>query len=249
MDKLIEALKAAGEDKDKQAAAIQANAGGLYQHIFQSGHDVGYGKKGAELTAAQGKVTALEGEVVTLKTEVTTLKSAPDTKALHDQYGREIQTVKDKATARETELLGNLRTERHGQAKAKLRTALGKGEKRLVEAFADVLVEKADVIARIKIGDDGTRQVLQAGKDIPFAATDFDAQLGMLAEELKGSAPADFVLVGTDAGGGTGAKGAPHTPPSTFDKIREDVKKQAAAGTAQEGIKPHGAFAGLALVQ
>lgn len=244
MDKLIAALQAAGEDKAKQVAALKAEGGGLFQAVFQEGHDTGYGKKHGELTTAQTRVTALEGELTTVKDEVTKLKSNPDVAALHTQYAGEIKTIKDAALAKETALANTLRAERTNAARATLKAALKSGDKVLVDAFADVLAEKGDVIGRIKVGDDGAVTVLQAGKEIPFAAATAEAALAMLADELKGTAPAEFVKVGTDVGGGQRrVPGAPPATKNTFDKIREDVK---ASASPKDGIKPHGAFAGLA---
>ncbi len=241
---LIDALTAAGDDKEKQAAAIQTHGGSVYQLIFQNGHDVGYGKKHGELTTAQTKATELEGRVATLSTELTTLKSAPDQKALHDQYGAQIKDLTTKAEQTASGLKAQLTKERKAAKVAVLRDALLTGAKRVEKDYADVLIQRADVVDRVKMNEDGTWQVLQKGKEIPIAAQTPDAALTLLADELKAETPPKFLLVGTDTGAGTTTGTVTTTVGGNqFDKIREAVKAEANAPNA---IKPHGSFAALA---
>lgn len=247
MDELIKALKALSDaDRAKFGTTLQNEAPALYQSVFQAGHDVGYGKKGAELVAAQGKVTELEGRITALDTEVTKLKSNPDTAALHKQYAEERdKLVKEHAEAM-SKVTGQIVSEKTSRYVTQLQQLLTAGEKRLQGDYATVLTEKADVRGRIKVNADGSWQVLQKGKDIPFAAATPEAAIAMLADELKSEAPAAFVLAGTDSGGGV-TNGSSPLPPaggSVFDKIRAEVKTASEKKTMGD-IKPHGAFASL----
>ncbi len=249
MEKLIEALKAllGHANRDEVVTAMEKEAPAVYQAVFQKGHDIGYGKKHGELEKATARVTTLEGELTTANAELTKLKNSPDTKALHDQYGAQIGDLQTKAKAREAELLTTLRTERHNQRLAALRGHLvtpGADGKHLAADYADVLLQKADNAGRIKINDDGTWQVLQKGKDIPIAAQTPEAALQLMAGELIGEAPASFVLVGTDTGGGIGgSKGTP--APAGAAALAASIRDSVSKAAKPEGPKHHGAFAGL----
>lgn len=228
---LKEAIAAlAAADRTEVIAALKADAPGLQQALFQEGHDVGYGKKHGELTAAESKVTELTSQVSTLTKDVDKLKKNPAVAELHTQYGQEIETLKAANAATVAELKGKITSSKADATTASLRAMLTSGAKRLDPDYAGVLTEKADTRARIKVADDGSIQILQAGKDIPIGAHTVEAALTVFAEELKAAAPAKFVLADTDKGGGTLQQRAP-IPAGTglAASIRETVAKEAAA--------------------
>jgi uncharacterized phage infection (PIP) family protein YhgE len=249
MDKLIEAIKAlTPEDKAKFGDTLRTADASLYQGIFQSGFDTGFGKKEADLRTATERVTALTTELATATGEITKLKSNPDTTALHTQYGGQIKELTDKHTAELAKLNGQIAEGRVNDFLGALKGALSSGDTRLQGDYVEVITQRADIRSRLKVNPDGSRQVLQKGKDIPFAVSSSDEALKLLAEEIKKEAPATFILAGTDKGAGTPGAGAPGgTPGATlFDKVRESVKAdESKLKLGAANAKPVGVFARL----
>lgn len=245
MDKLKEALALllGHSNQDEVVSLVETQGSGLFQKIFQKGHDVGYGKKHAALDRATEELTGIKAKLATAEEQITTLKANPETKAIHEQYAGQIKSLTDAAKARETELLTGIRKERHSSHLSTLRTAL---KAKLQPDYADVLLEKGENSDRIKVNDDGTWTVLQKGKDIPLAAQTPEAALSILADELVAGAPAGFVLAATDAGGGMGQNGqgksqTPTGAAATAASIREGVKKS----VTPNAPAPRGPFAVL----
>lgn len=252
MEKLLEALKAllAHGNREEVVQLVEKEGAPIFQGIFQRGFDTGYGKGHGELETATAKVTELQGKVTTVETENAKLKANPDTAALHAQYGQEITKLKGDAEREANTLRGTIADERQTVSMRDLRTHLvDEGDKRLRPVYADVLLQKAEVRTRVKVNADGTRQVLQKGKDIPIAAQTFEAALAIMAGELKAEAPSDFVLAGTDAGGGIGGIGGRSTTttqPSGSAALAESIRASVKNAPATDAPKPHGAFAALA---
>jgi hypothetical protein len=251
MNELLEAVKKllAHPNKDEVVSTIQKEAPAVYQAIFQPGFDNGYGKKAGELDAVATKLKTVEGELTSTKTELTALKNAPDQQAIHKQYGDQIATLTADAKKRESELQATLNTEREARVITSLESYLttpDKAGKRVDRDYAKVTLEKSEVRKRIKVAADGSVQILQKGKEIPFSGT-ADEAMKALEAELRGEAPPKFILVGSDTGGGTSSTGAATGEGSDdkafADSIRDSVKKD----TEKNVVRPAfaGAFAGL----
>lgn len=251
MDKLLEALKAAGTDVAKQAAALKEHAPSLHQSVTQDGYNTGYASKGTELAAAQTEITTLKATTATLQGEVTKLKANPDTAAIHTQYTAQIADLTAQHQKEKDALTGNLAGERKAKALGKLKEHLTTpskkdGNRHLNPDYAQVLIEKADVASRFTEVN-GAYVIKQNGKDIPITGS-FDEAVEVLAAELRAAAPSTLVLVGTDKGGGGGGhqQNIAQQGGTVFDKIREDAKNAATPGGAGGVAKPHGSFAGMA---
>lgn len=224
-------------DRTEVLAALEKDAPGLHQAVFQKGYDNAHGKFKGDLATADGKVTGLTAEVTKLTGEVETLKKHPGTAELHTQYGNEIAALKNGHATEVAGLKGKIAEGDQKAITSTLRSLLTTGTKdspKVLDAdYAAVQLEKPEIKARIKLVDGGF-QILQAGKDIPIAAQTTDAALAILAEELKTSAPSKFVMANTDVGGGnqqrlTPVTGAPNKV--LADAIRESVKTGQAAQT------------------
>jgi hypothetical protein len=227
-----------GADRSEVIASLEKDAPGLYQQMFQRGHDVGYGKKNAEVTAAENKAKALVDEKAALEKKVEELsKEKPDVAKIHADYAREISTIKELSAKQLTDLNSTLAAERESVRFATI-------ESRLVANgmdpdFAKVQLAKPDVRARIKA--DGS--ILQAGKEIPIVATGGTNVEDLFAKELVDAAPAKFRTSSSDKGSGDTTDGGAPGGANLFDKIRAEVKDEqkvmkedAEKRTAQPGI-------------
>lgn len=250
MDKLIEALKALAEgkgDKAEVAKLFKEHAGAVHQLVFQSGHDVGYGKKAGELTTAQEQVTTLTSENTQLKTDLQKARDQnPDLAKVHTEYQGQIAELKKKHEADLAAVNGKL---------AAKDLSLGKGE--LVKALVDqgvdpdyastVLANREDVVSRIKPEPSGI-QFMQAGGTIPFAAAGEKSPAALFAEELVKTVQPKWIVAkgGPGAGPADQSGNVPPAAATLIKEIREQAKAEKDARTGQAQAAPDAGIAHLA---
>lgn len=239
LDELLAALsQALGENRDDLISGIEKKVGGLYQVIFQKGHDVGYGKKNHEITAANDKIAKLSNDIAAREQAIEELKAeGPEKhKKVIEGYKAEIATLTEahkQAIAQKDAVLSQERLDRSiADLKARL---IARG---VMPDYADVKLQSQEVRNRIKFEPDGSRQVLQAGKDIPFAVTGTEDALDLLANELHSATPQNWQTSKVIPGSGDGQpqNGAPmggaKGQSDFFKGIRE--KKQAETKAQKE---------------
>jgi hypothetical protein len=222
---------------DAIVSAIQTHGQPVYQIAHDRGHAAGTGKKGAEATALQTRVETAERERDEAKAALETLKGkAPDGEKLKAEYTTELQKAQEKFTAKEAALKATLKSTRLAWAKADLRASLVSDFK-VDKDYAAVLVEKPEVIDRITHTDDGTLEVLQRGKQIPFAPGDGQTSIGLLAAELREGVNPKFIVSDADSGAGAG-NGNGAGGPKGFDFKKHGEKKKA----EQDAKKPEAGY-------
>lgn len=196
----VAALAAA--DRTTVVAALRGSAPGLFQAIFQEGHNVGYGQKHSELAALQTRATAAEGQVATLTQQLTEARAGGpvDVNKLHADYKLKLDE-KDKAIA-------DLRTESVGRLESlSLKVAQSKLQKALEDlgvdpVYAEVLAEKPEIRRRLKPQEDKAVTVYQEGTEIPIVGANGKDPLHILAEELHPKVPTKFIVSKVDRGAG-----------------------------------------------
>lgn len=219
---LLEKFRANG---DEVFAALQQHAHPLYQRAFDAGHQAGANKIRGEKATVDTELATAKAELQTVKDQLKELQDkTPDLATVRTQYQNEIKALKD---THKTELAAE-RTKRvdaeKNRAIANLQSKLGKGLRPLI---AKLLVQDDDVKKRIVVREDGTLEVMQKGKDIPFSPSDGQDVLDLLATELIAEQPADLRLADGDNGSGvrngttTQSGGA-----NEFDSIRQKAEAE-----------------------
>jgi membrane-bound lytic murein transglycosylase len=224
----------------------------LWQPIYQEGFNKAHGEGRTKLEAETTKRTELEGQLATATTQLEQLKrDKPDLAAIQTQHQQALTALETTHRTAMQAKDAEITEERTAGVLARFEQRLTSGKradgtdrKKLHPSYAAVLRERQQNRERIKVGADKSITVLQKDRATPFGAATTDAALDLLADELIAEAPPEFVLAGTDAGGGVqGGGGTGEQGKNHFDKIREDVKAKA---EAQVDVKPHGPFARLA---
>lgn len=212
----------------KIVEVIQKNAHPVFQIIYDRGHSTA-------TEAGNRKVTDLESQLEKLKKDHETATQAladerrkhPDTDTIRTQYEEREQELKAEHEKAVAELNGKLQNERLNTARQTLKGYLTSGERRLDPDYADVQLDKSELRERFRHRDDGTLEVLQAGKQIALVPADGVSPLELLAKELKDAAPSKFVEVHSDRGAGSqGNGGSSGGAGGFFGKYREELKKE-----------------------
>jgi hypothetical protein len=102
--------------------------------------------------------------------------------------------------------------------------------------YADVLIQKKDIVDRVQFNEDGSRKVLQAGKAIPLSPAEGQDVLDMMADELAAKVDKVFITANGDRGSNV-QNGVPSTTGNFLKdlKVRTEAeraaKREAAGGT------------------
>lgn len=220
---------------DEVFAALQSGAQPLYQRAFAAGHTAGLTKGRGEKAEVEARLTEVQGQLETAQTQLREVQErTPDTNAIRTQYQNEIKTLKDQhKTALQAEKDKRVNAEKD-RAFATLQAKLGKGLNPLV---ARLLVQDKAVRDRIHVNEDGTLEVMQKGKEIPFSPADDQDVLDLFASELIADQPADFRLADGDSGSGVHTETVrTNSGKNEFDAIRDNAQKEREAAKAA-GIK------------
>lgn len=211
---------------DDVVKALQSNAHGIWQEIWNLGHanktaavKTDLETKETELTTAKAATSKLEGQLEQLRS------SQPDTAKVREQYDTEIKELNDK----HDKVVADLKTSR---ATSEVDREIATFQSRLVAAgadpdYAEVLAQKSSNRERFRHEENGV-QILQAGKDIPIAAGDGKTALDVMVDEVISTIPARFVNSKADKGTGqrTNQQGAGGGSGTVYDRIREERKTE-----------------------
>lgn len=226
---LAEILAALMSHEDRKAAikGLQEMAHPIYQAVFDTGHAIATADK-------QKEIDRLSGELATAKHQFDELKERSADKGEPATWQKEKTDLTTRVTELELEVKDAkkegkeaLKTERHRRAVSDFRTKLI--GLRVDPIIADALAEKKDIQERIRHKEDGSVEVLQAGKTIPYAASDDDGKtpLDLLADEVFAKIDKKFVAANADRGsgqqnGGEGAGGGQ----SFLKTLKGDLEKK-----------------------
>lgn len=212
-DKLVARLQGLSQEGAEEVSddtivqAFQTDGQPVYQLVYDRGHGAATGRKSTEVERltterdnairerdeAQAKLSEIEG-------------SAPDAEKIREQYNAELEKAKLKAKETEEALKARLHKERVARARADLRTTLV-SKHSIDPDYAEVLASRPDIEERFSFTDDGDVEVLQRGKQIPYAPGDGQTSVGLLAAELREGVNPKFVLSGADNGSGANGNG------------------------------------------
>jgi hypothetical protein len=233
---VAELLSHFNTDKDKTVQALQAGAQPVYQKAFDAGHGEGLKRGRQEKADVDAKVASLTAELATANEQLTELRDkTPDVQKVRDQYDRQITDLKDKHTKELAKEREKRETADMNRELSKLEAKLGK---RLDPLAVKALMVDPDLKKRLQPKGDGSFDVMQHGKDIPFSPGEGQDALDLLADELTAKQDPKWRLANTDTGSGVegqGTGGGGGADP--YAKIRErkdaELKQESAAG-----IKP-----------
>lgn len=228
MDELIASIKKALSEgktaKDIVKAVLDdSQTQPVYQEIFQRGHAEETRASKVKFDALTEQSTALTGQLATAQTALTDLQSkTPDIKTVTDQFQAQIADLNTKNKAKVDAMQAKVDDTLLRRGRADLKSSLiAKG---VDPDYADVLVNKEDVKARMRPTETGDIQVMAEGKDIPLTAGEGQTPLGLLTEELSGKVPAKFLTSTADRG--SNAHSGPNNGSANgdqFKKIRDEV--------------------------
>jgi chaperonin cofactor prefoldin len=196
LDALIAEL--AKQDKAKVADALHSGAPSIWQEVFNKGHATATAASGEKIRTLEAKVTTAETDLNTTKQQLAEAeKGKPDIEKIRTDFTKEIGDLTQKHEKEKNQLKADLERERKSTVVEKLKTALGA---KIDPDYADVQAQKAE--SRIRITATGY-EIMQEGKEIPFAPASGQTAVGLLADEIIKAAPAKFQLAKTDTGGGS----------------------------------------------
>jgi chaperonin cofactor prefoldin len=196
LDALIAEL--AKLDKAKVADALHAGAPSIWQEVFNKGHATATAATSEKIRTLEAKVASTETDLTTAKAQLTEAeKGKPDVEKIRADYVKEIGDLTQKHEKAVNQLKTELEKERKSTIVSNLKAKL---VAKLDPDYADVQAAKAD--GRIRITATG-HEIMQEGKEIPFAPASGQTAVDLLADEIVRATPAKFQLARTDTGGGT----------------------------------------------
>jgi chaperonin cofactor prefoldin len=196
LDALIAEL--AKLDKAKVADALHSGVPSIWQEVFNKGHATATAASGEKVRTLETKVANTEAELTTAKQQLTEAeKGKPDVEKIRADFTKEIGDLTQKHEKEKNQLKADLERERKSTVVATLKAALGA---KIDSDYADVQAQKAE--PRIRITATG-HEIMQEGKEIPFAPASGQTAVGLLADEIIKATPAKFQLAKTDTGGGS----------------------------------------------
>jgi chaperonin cofactor prefoldin len=185
-------------DKAKVADALHSGAPSIWQEVFNKGHATATAAASEKARTLEARATGAETERDAARQQLTEAEKAkPDIAKIRADYQKEIGDLTQKHADEVAKLKSEVTTERKSTIVEKLKTKLAA---KLDPDYADVQATRAD--GRIRITATG-HEIMQEGKEIPFAPASGQTAVDLLADEIIKAAPAKFQLAKTDAGGGT----------------------------------------------
>lgn len=234
VEQLVEDLKAMEPAEgstdipdDKIAGVLQTKAHPVWQSIHDRGHAGATAKRQSEIErlTAERDTAKREADEARDKLEEER-KKQPDSATIRAQYEEQERTLKKKHEEREAALNSRIESLLVENAQSDLvRSLKAQG---VDEDYATVLAAKPEVRARLKAdAEESTVEVLQRGKEIPFAPADGQTGVDLLAAELRPDVPAKFVVSKADTGSSTtGGGGGGGTGSFDFDAHRKKLKEE-----------------------
>ena len=236
-----------GEERDAaiaEAAALLPSP--VAQFKFDEGHRSATGKKSEQLKALESEKEASEKRAERAEARVQEIEAkTPDAESIKAPYVKEIedlnQKLKDKDASHAAEI-----AERDSRAftdtlKAKLNVAASKDG----ADYFDVKLAQLRQEGRIRTvtEEDGSVrfEVMQPGKEIPYAAATPEALVEVVSSEILSTAPAWTKRSDVDAGGGAsvGQNGSPtgYDPVAAGKALAEQQKNETQHADLAQAMK------------
>ena len=230
------------KDKDKIVTVLKADMHPVFQEVHDQGHSAATTKGKTDLKTATDKLTAAETKVTELEGQLEALGGkAPDLQALQKSHDKQLQDLKDKHKAKLETLQGELDTARIEFAQEQLVTELV-GKYNVDQEYADtILAKKPEITKRFKFNEAKKLEVLQNGKDIPFAETDGQTGVKLLAAELAPTIDKKWINSKVNRGSGLRGTAGGDTGGNRYDDAMKEVEakgkaKDEAAKTRTSGL-------------
>jgi uncharacterized protein YdaU (DUF1376 family) len=225
-------------DRAEVVTELQKAAHPIYQEIFNRGHAEETRNSKSKLEDKDAKIAALTTERDAAMEKAKSFdKTAPEWETKEKQYQSEIASLKEKAATAQQEAQATVLAERRNTALSDLKARLI--ARKIHPDYADVLIQKPDVVKRVVFDEkDGSRRVLQAGKEIPLSPAEGQDVLDMMADELVSKTDKLFITANGDRGSNltgqpaeTGTFLAQHKA-----KLEEQRKKEAASASGTKTL-------------
>ena len=214
-----------GDDRDaviaEAAASLPPTVG---QFKFDEGHRSATGNKSSQIRTLEAERDALQAKLAKAEERAQAAEDAvPDAESIKAPYVAEIADLTAKLDATKSDYEAKI-AERDAETflsglQAKAAAIASEHGQRYFET--ELKAMKLD--GRIRKTADGF-EVMQPGKDIPYAATTPEALQDLVLSEMKGSAPSFALRSDVDAGGGASAGGHASGPATTAVFADVDAK-------------------------
>ncbi len=235
LEQLIAALNGHA-DRAALIEAIKRNAKPVFQAIFDEGHGVGLAKANARVAQLEAEKKSADDAAAAAKGKVAEYeREKPDLAKLREGYEAQIAELKAKNTADKKAHREEMTRKDLARDYAELKALLVGADFRVDADYADVLVAKPDVQSRIRYAQDGVREVLQPGRDIPIAVASGEDPMRELAKALVEKVEKKWIVSG--AAGGAGVKNGAAAPSKgdVFERVRAQVKRELETRPSQTG--------------
>jgi hypothetical protein len=236
LDALLADLQAKfNADKAGVLAALQAKVHGLYQMSFDAGHRAATAAERTAREAVEARLTEATTAREKAEKDLRDYQAkTPDVAKVTEQFQAEIARLN-------TEHEQALKAEKAARTEADLNRAMSDLQIRLGRlvkpALAKVLVQDKDIRDRVKVKADGSYEVMQAGKTIPFSPAEGKDVLELLAAEIAEKQDADMRLVDGDEGSGAQSGSTKAGASKTvFDRVRENKKAEIEGRTKAQTV-------------
>lgn len=209
-----------GDEADQAKANVLDNLDqGVRQFLWNGGHKAATAQKSDRIKDLQNERDRIKSELEQTKEQLQALEEdQPNVEKIRSEYEEQIRNLKEEHQEAVEELRGKLHDRDKGSFKNR---ALAEGSDRLDRDWLDVQLERMEMEGRIQRTEDGSIQVLQPGKDIPYMADSEDELAQTVVEELAQEAPTKFKLSQADSGGGSRGEGSGPSSASKYDQARE----------------------------
>lgn len=222
------AKKYEAKDKDVVMKIVKDSIHPVFQDINDGGRSAANADSKKKIEDLEKKLETSDAAKTKAEADLAELEGkAPEAAKLKQKYEDEItkvrNTEKDNLSAKDKELL----EERLEVAKSRLKTALGKHK--IDEEYIDtILLQRGDVLARLKPGPKGKVDVLKAGStDLTIVPPEGKTAVDIYAEELAPTVPTRWQVSGVKKGSATsGSSGGGSGTGDRFTAIREEVKAE-----------------------
>lgn len=228
MDLAAILLELAKHPLDKIMESLPKGSGTVYQAIFDKGHGVAQAKATTEETRLKAAIASAEADRDAAVEKANKAGGSDATlKSLRDEHDRIIDDLKNQHKKTMQALKDEVTSERKDLAAEEFHSSLlAKG---VEPDYAAVQKEKHK--SRLRFAKDGALEIVQEGKDIPFAASSRKEAIGMLVEEVVKGTPAKFMVSTASSGSGAGEGEATNTGTGStgkafFDGIRTKAEAE-----------------------
>jgi len=228
--KQFQALAKKFEPKDKETVLkiVQDDIHPVFQDINDGGRAAANDANKKKLDAAETAKTTAEEARKKAEADLAELEGkAPEAAKLKQKYEDEVTKARQEAEAKLSENNKELLEERLEVAKNRLKSSLAK--LKIDEEYIEtILINRGDIVARLKPCPKGKVDVLKAGStDLTIVPPEGKSPVDVFAEELAPTVPTKWQKSGVQKGSGTsGSSGGSSGTGDRFTAIREEVKAE-----------------------